>query len=49
MGSLVADNVAVGEVLGDDAGAGLLLLGNLVGVLVAMGFVEFLGSLGTGY
>ena len=47
--SLVADNVTVGEVLGDDTGAGLLLLGNLVAVLLAVGLIELLSALGTGY
>lgn len=47
--SLVADNVAVGEVLGDDTGAGLLLLGNLVAVLLAVGLIELLSTLGTGH
>lgn len=47
--SLVANYVSVGKVLGDDTGTGLLLLGNLVAVLLTVGFVEFLGSLGAGY
>lgn len=29
---IVGDDVAVSEVLGDDAGAGFVLLGNVVGV-----------------
>ena len=49
LGSLVADNVAVGEVFGDDTGTGLLLLGNFVAILPAMGLFEFLSTLGASY
>lgn len=48
LGSLVTDNVAVGEILGDDAGAWLLLLGDLVGVLLGLGWLVLLCSLGAG-
>lgn len=49
LGSLVADNVAVGEVFGNDTGTGLLLLGNFVAILPAMGLIEFLSTLGASY
>lgn len=48
LGGLVTDGVAVGEVLGDDAGAWLLLLGDLVGVLLGVGWLVLLCSLGAG-
>lgn len=48
LGSLVTDGVAVGEILGDDAGAWLLLLGDLVRVLLRVAWLVLLCSLGPG-
>lgn len=47
LSSLVTDGVAVGEVLGDDAGSWLVLLGDLVGVLGLGGWLVLPGALGT--
>ena len=48
LSSLVTDGVAVGEILGDDAGAWLLLLGDLVGVLLSVGWLVLLCSFRAG-
>lgn len=48
LGGLVTDGVTVGEVLGDDAGAWLLLLSDLVAVLLGVGWLVLLCSLGAG-
>ncbi len=49
LGSGVADDVALGEVLGDDSGSWLLLLGDLIGVAVAVHrWVKLLGALSSG-
>jgi hypothetical protein len=46
LSSLIANNVTVGEVLGDDTGTWLFLLSDLVGVLLELtGLFNFFGTL----
>lgn len=49
LGSLVTDDITVGEIFGDNTRAGLLFLSNLVAVLFVMSIINFFGTLSASY